>query len=87
MPGPRPKPIFTRHAQDRYRQKGIEDAEVEFVCGVAAVDDYDEANESYRLDQWIQGGHLRVAIEARAYDERGQFVVKTAYWLQRRVPT
>lgn len=51
-----------------------------------SAEDYDDANESYRLDQWIAGGHLRVAIEARAYDERGQFVVKTAYWLKRLPP-
>lgn len=88
MPGgPRHRPRPTEHVRLRYQQKGIDTTAVEFVCRLAAVEDYDEANDSYRLDQWIPGGHLLVAIDARAYDERGQFVVKTAYWLERLPPT
>lgn len=82
-PQPRPRPIYTSHVRDRCRQKGIDDAEVEFVCSVAPVEDYDPANDSYKLDQWVTGGHLCVPIDAPAHDERGQFVVKTAYWLDR----
>jgi hypothetical protein len=80
---PRPQPILTDHVRERCRRKGIGDSAVAFVCRVAPVDEYDDVNESYRLDQWVTGGHLCVAIEAKAYDERGQFIVKTAYWLSR----
>jgi hypothetical protein len=83
VPGPQPRPIITDHVRVRCRQKDVDVAAITFVCQVAPVEDYDEVNESYRLDQWVAGGLLRVAIEARAYEERGQFVVKTAYWLRR----
>lgn len=83
MSQPRPQPIYTSHVRDRARRRGIDDSAVEFVCRVAEVDDYDEANESYKLTARVAGGHLCVPIEAKAYDEHGQFVVKTAYWLER----
>lgn len=86
MSQPRRRPHPSGHVRDRYIQKGITPEAVEFVCGVAAVDDYDEVNESYKLKEWVAGGHLCVAIEAKAYDDRGQFVVKTAYWIVQAPP-
>lgn len=77
-----PKPYLTDHVRLRLAQKGISVEAVGLVCNAYSDHEYDEANDSFKLEGMVAGGLLEVCVTAESFYLRRK-VVKTAYWLQR----
>jgi hypothetical protein len=77
-----PTAHLTDHVRDRLAQKGISVEAVDLVCTAYSEYEYDEINNSFKLQGMVAGGLLAVCVTARSF-YLARKVVKTAYWLQR----